>query len=114
MYSYIHIYSNIHSLQIGTGNDGLAYGLHRWMILGPMHSGSNLHVDPLGTSAWNMLLLGRKLWVLFPPGTYARTYTCTCIHILVHTHAHAYIYSYIHMHTHTYTRTYTCTCIHIV
>ena len=52
-----------------SGDDGLAFGLHRWMILGPKNSGSNLHIDPLGTSAWNMLLFGRKLWVLFPPET---------------------------------------------
>jgi histone arginine demethylase JMJD6 len=51
------------------GDNGLAFGLHRWMILGPQNSGSNLHIDPLGTSAWNMLLIGRKLWVLFPPHT---------------------------------------------
>jgi hypothetical protein len=49
------------------GNDGLAFGTHRWMIIGPKNSGSNVHIDPLATSAWNMLLIGRKLWILFPP-----------------------------------------------
>ena len=37
--------------------------------MGGRHSGSNLHTDPLGTSAWNTLLLGQKLWALFPPST---------------------------------------------
>ncbi|KAH9255386.1 hypothetical protein BASA81_006505 [Batrachochytrium salamandrivorans] len=41
----------------------------RWELLGPERSGSSLHVDPLFTSAWNTLLLGRKLWVLLSPNT---------------------------------------------
>lgn len=42
---------------------------HRWLLVGPKRSGSKVHIDPLGTSAWNTLLYGRKLWVLSPPGT---------------------------------------------
>eukprot|EP00352_Strombidinopsis_acuminata_P005965 CAMPEP_0176348912 /NCGR_PEP_ID=MMETSP0126-20121128/8254_1 /TAXON_ID=141414 ORGANISM="Strombidinopsis acuminatum, Strain SPMC142" /NCGR_SAMPLE_ID=MMETSP0126 /ASSEMBLY_ACC=CAM_ASM_000229 /LENGTH=132 /DNA_ID=CAMNT_0017698007 /DNA_START=444 /DNA_END=842 /DNA_ORIENTATION=- len=39
---------------------------HRWWLFGPQRSGSNVHQDPLGTSAWNTSLMGHKRWVMMP------------------------------------------------
>ncbi|KAG0139675.1 hypothetical protein CROQUDRAFT_666154 [Cronartium quercuum f. sp. fusiforme G11] len=39
----------------------------RWLIIGPARSGSTWHKDPNGTSAWNAVITGRKLWICFPP-----------------------------------------------
>ncbi|GAB5359047.1 hypothetical protein AAMO2058_000511100 [Amorphochlora amoebiformis] len=41
----------------------------RWLIVAPKRSGTDLHVDPLSTSAWNTLIEGYKLWAILPPNT---------------------------------------------
>lgn len=39
----------------------------RWLLIGPSHSGTNFHVDPNHTSAWNTVIYGRKKCIMFPP-----------------------------------------------
>mmetsp|Transcript_57595 Transcript_57595/g.168713 ORF Transcript_57595/g.168713 Transcript_57595/m.168713 type:complete len:338 (+) Transcript_57595:39-1052(+) len=43
-------------------------GSFKYFICGGQRTGSNIHVDRLGTCAWNALACGHKHWVLFPPG----------------------------------------------
>ena len=38
-----------------------------WLLVGPEGAGSRWHVDPHATSAFNLLVEGRKLWCLAPP-----------------------------------------------
>lgn len=39
----------------------------KWLYLGPPRSGSALHRDFMGTSAWNVLFAGEKEWRFYPP-----------------------------------------------
>jgi len=45
-----------------------------WIYIGPRGSASNFHRDVAGTSAWNALMSGRKLWLFFPPDEHAATF----------------------------------------
>ena len=40
---------------------------YRWLIIGPLRSGSIFHLDPNQTHAWNACIKGRKKWIFYPP-----------------------------------------------
>ena len=39
----------------------------KWIYIGPPRSGSAMHRDFMGTSAWNVLFAGEKEWRFYPP-----------------------------------------------
>ncbi|NEQ68258.1 MAG: cupin-like domain-containing protein [Symploca sp. SIO2D2] len=39
----------------------------RWIYMGPTNTGSPMHRDVLDTSAWNVVLSGKKEWLFYPP-----------------------------------------------
>ena len=49
-----------------------------WIILSAKNTGSQLHADPDLMGAWNLLLMGRKWWVVSPtPGTAIERISCS-------------------------------------
>jgi len=42
------------------------YGSLRWFCVSNGNSGTDAHMDPISTDAWNTVLQGHKWWVIFP------------------------------------------------
>ena len=40
---------------------------YRWLLAGPTRAGTELHVDPFRTAAWNTLTAGAKRWIIMSP-----------------------------------------------
>merc|ERR550537_1124131 len=40
--------------------DGTKYAERKWLVIGPQGSGTRFHVDPVGSSAWNLVIEGKK------------------------------------------------------
>ena len=53
-----------------------------WMISSAKNTGSQLHIDPNLMGAWNLLLTGRKWWVVIPSREQASHFSCdaACSH----------------------------------
>uniref|UniRef100_A0A6B2LA12 JmjC domain-containing protein n=1 Tax=Arcella intermedia TaxID=1963864 RepID=A0A6B2LA12_9EUKA len=42
------------------------YPFNRHILIGGTRTGTNIHIDPKYTAAWNTLLCGKKKWMIFP------------------------------------------------
>ena len=62
----------------------------RWFLVGCQYSGSEFHVDPLGSSAWNALVVGKKLWIMIEPSLGSKLiFIIICYY---NTHENSYVY----------------------
>jgi hypothetical protein len=71
---------------------------NKWFLLGPVNSGSSLHVDPVHTSAWNTLISGRCVNTYICAYVFIYVYVCIYIYIYVYTCIYMYTYIYIYIY----------------